>query len=229
MSNRDYASKQLNKIQNRILRATAAAKRDQSSVVLVGASKAQPSQLIRDFHDGGLRTLGENYLQEAIEKQAELADLTIQWHFIGKLQSNKTRAVATHFSWVHGVDRYKIARRLSEHRDSNDNLNLLIQLNVDQEESKVGIPPERAPTLCEQISQLENVSLRGFMVPKARQGFDQQRAPFAIARQTLESINQRYDLKLDTLSMGMSNDLEAAIAEGSTMVRIGTDLFGARR
>lgn len=230
MSNRDYASKQLKQIQNRIATALSKSARDGSPVTLIGASKRQSSQLIADFYKAGLKDVGENYLQEAIEKRADLTNLDLQWHFIGQIQSNKTKLIAENFSWVHGVDRLKIARRLAQHANPEQPLNLLLQLNIDDEDSKGGVALDKAATLCQQISELENIVLRGFMlIPQARDDFEQQRQPFAVARQTLESVNQQYGLKLDTLSMGMSQDLEAAIAEGATMVRVGTDLFGARK
>lgn len=234
MSNRDFASKQLNKINNRVLQAAQAANRDYSEISLIAASKQQTSQTIRAFHNNGLNHFGENYLQEARQKQDELQDLNLNWHFIGRLQSNKCKTIAEHFNWVHTVDRLVIAQRLARNRidQATSNiqpLNLLIQLNVDQEQSKGGISLDSAPSLCAQISQLDGIQLRGFMlIPKPHDNFDQQRRPFALARETLEKVNQRHGIGLDSLSMGMSGDLEAAIMEGSTMIRIGSDLFGPR-
>ena len=224
--NRDYASKQLNKIRNRIQLAAKSANRDDSEITLIGASKRQKPELIRAFSEAGLRAVGENYLQEAINKQQQLTDIELQWHHIGAVQSNTTRLIAEHFSWVHGVDRFKIAQRLA---DASNALQLCVQLNVEGEASKGGVSVNAAAELCAQIAELDSIKLRGFMlIPKPRADPTDQRRPFALARETLEQVNQRYGLQMDTLSMGMSGDLEAAIAEGSTMVRIGTDLFGPR-
>lgn len=229
MSNLDYAAKQLNKIRNRIKDATKAVGRDESEVELIGASKMQNHQLVRDFVTGGLGAIGENYLQEAIDKRQHLQDLTLDWHFIGHIQSNKTKLIAENFDWVHGVDRLKVARRIAEQNPRPEPINLLMQINLDNEASKSGASVTQAPQLCDQISQLENVQLRGFMViPKPRESSVEQAAAFAKAYQLLAQTNQKYGLTMDNLSMGMSNDLEAAIAQGSTMIRIGTDLFGAR-
>lgn len=229
MSNLDYAAKQLNKIRNRIKDATKAVGRDESEVELIGASKMQNHQLVRDFVTGGLGAIGENYLQEAIDKRQHLQDLTLDWHFIGHIQSNKTKLIAENFDWVHGVDRLKVARRIAEQNPRPEPINLLMQINLDNEASKSGASVTQAPQLCDQISQLENVQLRGFMViPKPRESSAEQAAAFAKAYQLLAQTNQKYGLTMDNLSMGMSNDLEAAIAQGSTMIRIGTDLFGAR-
>lgn len=229
MCNNDYASKQLNKIRNRISLAAHEAGRNPSSVTLIGAAKQQAAEQLDAFHAAGLQHVGENYLAEALEKQLLLGDQALTWHFIGKLQSNKSKAVAAHFSWVHSIDRYKLALRLAAQTPEQKTLQILIQLDIDNETSKGGIDPASAPELCARIAELSNLRLRGFMlIPKARESFDEQRRPFAAARQLMAQCNQRYDLAMDTLSMGMSNDLEAAVAEGSTMVRIGTDLFGAR-
>lgn len=228
----DYASKQLNKIRNRIRQASNQAGRDEHSISLIGASKQQSAESIRNFVAAGLTACGENYLQEALQKQATLSDLAIEWHYIGKIQSNKTAEIATHFSWVHGVDRIKIANRLAQHSltiAKQAAVQLLVQLNVDNEHSKGGVPIDQAATLCAEISELDGVCLRGFMlIPAPSKEAKEQRKPFALAQQTLQSINQQYGLKMDTLSMGMSADLEAAIAEGSTQIRIGTALFGRR-
>ena len=231
MSNSDYVSQRLASVLNRIEHACKHSQRATNSVKLVGASKKQSIELIADFVDNGLHNLGENYLQEAIDKQNHMPKLNANWHFIGQIQSNKTKAIAQHFTWVHGVDRLKVAKRLSQHiAELNASpINILIQLNPDHEESKGGVTIDKASELCAQISQLDNISLRGFMmIPKAREDLSQQRAVFASARQLLENVNQAHGLNMDQLSMGMSGDLEAAIAEGSTMVRIGTDLFGPR-
>lgn len=216
-------------IESRIQAACENSKRPRSSVTLIGASKQQESEKVERFVGFGLQSVGENYLQEAIEKQQRLSHLKLDWHFIGHIQSNKTKLVAEHFSWVHGVDRLKIARRLGEQNPSDQAINILLQVNLDAEDSKNGAAVCDAPELADSIAQLEGVNLRGLMaIPRPRESTSEQRACFAKAYELRETINQRYKLGLDHLSMGMSNDLEAAIAEGSTMVRIGTALFGPR-
>ena len=229
MSNRDYASKQLNKIRNRIDTAISQYGGKPQSVTLVGAAKQQTASLVAGFYQAGLHSIGENYLNQAIEKQNTLQQSAIVWHFIGQIQSNKTKLIAKHFSWVHGVDRIKIAQRLNNHGDGRKRLQILLQLNLDHEDSKAGIDAKQALEMVPQVSELQQLDLRGFMlIPRAREGLAEQRKPFALARELLEKCNQQHGLAMDTLSMGMSQDLEAAIAEGSTMVRIGTDLFGPR-
>jgi pyridoxal phosphate enzyme (YggS family) len=169
---------------------------------------------------------GENYLQEALGKQAELTDLPLSWHFIGPIQSNKTRAIAENFAWVHSVDRLKIAQRLSEQRPADlPPLNICIQVNVSGEASKSGCTPADLPALAAAISALPRLKLRGLMaIPEPTEDRAEQDAAFATVRDLQASLN----LGLDTLSMGMSHDLESAIAQGATWVRIGTALFGAR-
>ena len=223
-------TKQLEQIQERIKQACDKAGRAHDTVTLIGASKRQTHELIAQFAKHGLSDIGENYLQEAIEKQQQLKTVLLNWHFIGQVQSNKTKTIAENFSWVHGVDRLKIAKRIDQQNPHSDRkINLLIQLNPDNEDSKGGVPITQLAELCAQISDLNNVAIRGFMmIPKARTSIDEQRKVFGLAKEQLSLTNQRYGLSLDSLSMGMSNDLEAAIAEGSTMVRIGTALFGAR-
>ena len=170
--------------------------------------------------------MGENYLQEALAKQLELTDLPLTWHFIGPIQSNKTRAIAEHFDWVHSVDRLKIAQRLSEQRPAGlPALNVCVQVNVSGEASKSGCNPDELPALAQAIAALPHLKLRGLMaIPEPTDDPAAQAAAFARVRQLQDSLN----LGLDTLSMGMSHDLEAAIAQGATWVRIGTALFGAR-
>lgn len=219
----------LQKIMQRIADAAKLHDRDASTIRLVGASKMQTAETVRQFYQAGLKSVGENYLQEAINKQDELKDCDLQWHFIGGIQSNKTNELAQHFDWIQGVDRLKIANRLNHQRIIKTPLKVLIQLNVEDEDSKQGVSSAQAQELCLQITDMENLQLRGFMlIPKPESDFDKQRQPYSKARTLLENINQKHNLGLDTLSMGMSSDLEAAIAEGSTMVRIGTDLFGPR-
>jgi len=213
-------------VSSRIQAATAAAGRSENSVQLLAVSKTKPAQDLREAYAAGLRDFGENYLQEALGKQLELADLPLIWHFIGPIQSNKTRAIAEHFEWVHSVDRLKIAQRLSEQRPAElPPLNICIQVNVSGEASKSGCTPTDLPALAEAISTLPRLKLRGLMaIPEPTEDRAEQDAAFAAVQRLQASLN----LPLDTLSMGMSHDLESAIAQGATWVRIGTALFGAR-
>uniref|UniRef100_A0A7C1XF66 Pyridoxal phosphate homeostasis protein n=1 Tax=Pseudomonas graminis TaxID=158627 RepID=A0A7C1XF66_9PSED len=210
----------------RIRSAAQAVQRDPASVGLLAVSKTKPASDLREAYEAGLRDFGENYLQEALGKQAELSDLPLIWHFIGPIQSNKTRAIAEHFAWVHSVDRLKIAQRLSEQRPPElPPLNICIQVNVSGEASKSGCSPEDLPALAQAISALPNLKLRGLMaIPEPTDDRDEQNASFA----AVSTLQAQLGLPLDTLSMGMSHDLEAAIAQGATWVRIGTALFGAR-
>jgi len=214
------------KVAARIREAAQAAGRDPDTVGLLAVSKTQPAEAIREANGAGLSDFGENYLQEALEKQADLADLALTWHFIGPIQSNKTRAIAEHFDWVHSVDRLKIAQRLSEQRPAElPPLNVCLQVNVSGEASKSGCAPQDVAELARTIATLPNLRLRGLMaIPEPTDDRAEQHAAFARLRQ----LQQALALELDTLSMGMSQDLEAAIAEGATWVRIGTALFGAR-
>lgn len=213
-------------VSSRIQAATQAAHRDEHSVQLLAVSKTKPAEALREAHAAGLRDFGENYLQEALGKQLELADLPLIWHFIGPIQSNKTRAIAEHFAWVHSVDRLKIAQRLSEQRPAElPPLNICIQVNVSGEYSKSGCTPADLPALAKAISELPRLKLRGLMaIPEPTEDRAAQDAAFAAVQSLQASLN----LPLDTLSMGMSHDLESAIAMGATWVRIGTALFGAR-
>ena len=210
----------------RIQRAAEAVGRDPASVHLLAVSKAKPASAIREIHAAGVRDVGENYLQEALGKQQELGDLPLIWHFIGPIQSNKTKAIAEHFDWVHSVDRLKIAQRLSEQRPQGlPPLNICLQVNVSGEDSKSGCAAADLPALAQAVAALPNLRLRGLMaIPEPSEDRAEQEAAFATLRQLQDSLN----LGLDTLSMGMSHDLEAAIAQGATWVRIGTALFGAR-
>jgi pyridoxal phosphate enzyme (YggS family) len=210
----------------RINNAAQASRRDPGSVGLLAVSKTKPASDLREAYAAGLCDFGENYLQEALGKQTELSDLPLIWHFIGPIQSNKTRAIAENFAWVHSVDRLKIAQRLSEQRPADlPPLNICIQVNVSDEASKSGCTPEDLPALAQAISALPNLRLRGLMaIPEPTEDSDEQNAAFAAVRTLQDQLN----LPLDTLSMGMSHDLEAAIAQGATWVRIGTALFGAR-
>ncbi|WP_415758756.1 YggS family pyridoxal phosphate-dependent enzyme [Pseudomonas sp. LT1P18] len=213
-------------VSSRIHAAALAAKRDEDSVQLLAVSKTKPAEALREAYAAGLRDFGENYLQEALSKQLELADLPLIWHFIGPIQSNKTRAIAEHFAWVHSVDRLKIAQRLSEQRPADlPPLNICIQVNVSGEASKSGCTPADLPALANAISELPRIKLRGLMaIPEPTEDRAAQDAAFAAVQSLQASLN----LPLDTLSMGMSHDLESAIAMGATWVRIGTALFGAR-
>ncbi|WP_335944602.1 YggS family pyridoxal phosphate-dependent enzyme [Pseudomonas sp. G166] len=213
-------------VRSRIRAAEQAAQRAEHSVQLLAVSKTKPAQALREAYAAGLRDFGENYLQEALGKQAELTDLPLIWHFIGPIQSNKTRAIAEHFDWVHSVDRLKVAQRLSEQRPAElPPLNICIQVNVSGEASKSGCTPTDLPALANAISALPRLKLRGLMaIPEPTDDRAAQDAAFAAVQQLQASLK----LPLDTLSMGMSHDLESAIAQGATWVRIGTALFGAR-
>ena len=214
------------RVEARIRAAALAVQRDVTSIHLLAVSKTKPAGALREAHAAGIRDFGENYLQEARAKQLELADLPLCWHFIGPIQSNKTRDIAEHFAWVHSVDRLKIAQRLSEQRPANlPPLNICIQVNVSGEASKSGCTPADLPALAAAISALPRLKLRGLMaIPEPTEDRAEQDAAFAQVR----SLQERLNMGLDTLSMGMSHDLESAIAQGATWVRIGTALFGAR-
>ncbi len=196
-------------------------------MALLAVSKTFPAAAVREAWLAGQTAFGESYLQEALAKQRELSDLSIEWHFIGPIQSNKTRPIAEHFTWAHGVDRLKIAQRLSEARPPElPPLNICIEVNVSGEASKHGIAPAQALALAQEIASLPRLKLRGFMtIPMATDNPAEQRAQFARLRRLLEQAD---DLGLDTLSMGMSGDYEAAIMEGATLVRVGTAIFGQR-
>ncbi len=203
--------------------------REPDSVHLLAVSKTKPAQAVAEALAAGQTAFGDNYWQDAQAKLQALADQPIEWHFIGPLQSNKTKSVATHFDWVHSVDRLKIARRLNDQRPQDASpLNICLQVNVSGEDSKSGIAPEALADLAHAVSELPRLRLRGLMcLPAPADGLDAQRAPFRRLRELQETL-QADGLALDTLSMGMSGDLEAAVAEGATLVRIGTDIFGAR-
>lgn len=229
MSDNEYAIQRLHAIRSRIAQAAKKAGREPAEITLVGAAKQQPAALAQKFVDAGLQDIGENYLQEGISKQQQVAGQALTWHYIGSIQSNKTASIAEYFTWVHSVDRLKIAKRLAAQSPTGSQLNILLQIDIDNEPSKGGAAVREVPTLCAAIAQLSGVRLRGFMVlPKLRRDHHAQREPFAQTRELMNSCNQQTGLEMDTLSMGMSGDLEAAILEGSTMVRIGTDLFGVR-
>ncbi len=222
-------SDKLAKVRARISTAEQNAKRKPGSVLLLAVSKTRPPEQLVALYKQGQRHIGENYLQEAIAKQRSLAHYNFSWHFIGPLQSNKTQAIAQNFSWVHSVDRLKIARRLSDQRPPTlPKLNICVQVNISEEKSKSGVNPAHLEELALSIAELPNLKLRGLMaIPATHLNFDEQRKPFQALHAKLESLNRR-GLSLDTLSMGMSGDMEAAIFEGATIVRIGTDIFGPR-
>ena len=200
------------------------------SVHLLAVSKAQPTCAIEEAFAAGLCHFGENYLQEALPKIQKLATLPLTWHFIGAIQSNTAYAIAQHFSWVHSVTSLKVAQKLHDHRlDSQTPLNVCIQINIDNEASKSGITPNLAADLANDIVHLPRLRLRGLMViPKPLQNSEQQLVSFLRVTHLLNELNTTLNLKLDTLSMGMSDDLAAAIHAGSTMVRIGRGIFGQR-
>jgi pyridoxal phosphate enzyme (YggS family) len=209
--------------------AAIEAKREPRDVQLLAVSKKQPLQKILAARDAGQRDFGENFVQEGLDKIDQTRDKDLIWHFIGHLQNNKTRAVAENFDWVHTIDSSKTAQRLNDQRpDELGALNVCLQVNVDNEDSKSGVLPDELPNLAAAVAGMPNLSLRGLMcLPTARQEFEAQRKPFARLRKMAESLRSN-DIEMDTLSMGMSDDYKAAIFEGATIVRIGTALFGKR-
>lgn len=217
------------KVRQQIREAEKKNHRSPHSVQLMAVSKTRSADDIRTAVHAGITHIGESYLQEALDKIDSLEDLAITWHFIGPIQSNKTRPIAEHFDWVHSVERLKIAKRLSEQRPaSSPPLNVCIQVNVSSEKSKSGVSIADTLALAEQVSQLPNIMLRGLMaIPQFTKDPQLQRLAFAKVRELVEEMQQRWPT-VDTLSMGMSNDMLSAIAEGATIVRIGTDIFGAR-
>jgi pyridoxal phosphate enzyme (YggS family) len=219
----------LGKIRDLLAAAATEAGRDPAAVKLLAVSKKQPLERIHAAIAAGQRDFGENQVQEGVDKIALLAGHDLVWHFIGHLQSNKTRVVAEHFDWVHSIDSFKTARRLSEQRpDELDDLDVCLQVNVDDEASKSGIAPAALPDLARRVAELPRLRLRGLMcLPRIRQGFAAQREPFARLRQLAADLTAA-GIVTDTLSMGMSDDFRAAIFEGATIVRIGTAVFGQR-
>ncbi|RFA31199.1 YggS family pyridoxal phosphate enzyme [Alkalilimnicola ehrlichii] len=223
-------SSRLTHVQERIRRAEQEAGRPAESVRLLAVSKTQPASAIRSAYANGQRAFGENYLQEALEKIEQLSDLNLEWHFIGPIQSNKTKAIAQHFDWVHSVDRERIVSRLGEQRPAElPPLNICLQVNIDAEASKAGVAPSQLPALAAAVAKQTNLKLRGLMaIPAPKSDFNAQRESFRRLAQLAESLKDEGHL-VDTLSMGMSDDLEAAIDAGSTLVRIGSALFGPRQ
>jgi len=219
----------LAQVRQQIDSCAQSSQRDPAEITLLAVSKTRPADELRQAFDAGQRDFGENYLQESLEKIEQLSDLAICWHFIGPIQSNKSRPIAENFDWVHSVDRLKIARRLSEQRPEDlPALNICLQVNISREESKSGCLPEETASVAAEISKLPNISLRGLMaIPAATEDpADQQRAFEAMQDLMLQLKNHHPDL--DTLSMGMSGDMQAAISAGATIVRIGTAIFGPR-
>lgn len=226
-------SQNLQAVQARIADAARAALRGPNEVALLAVSKSFGADAVIDAANAGQQAFGENYLQEALDKIAAVRekcpDLALEWHFIGPIQSNKTRPIAEHFDWVHSVDREKIAQRLSEQRPAHlPPLNICLQVNISGEATKSGVAPEEVVALAQRIASLPRLTLRGLMaIPEPVEDFEQQRMPFRQLRQLLTALRKQC-LALDTLSMGMSADMDAAIAEGATIVRVGTAIFGQR-
>jgi PLP dependent protein len=213
-------------VRERIHRAVVASARTPDEVTLIAVTKTRPASDVREAWAAGIRDVGENYLQEALEKMDDLGDLPLTWHFIGPIQSNKTRALAERFDWVHSVDRLKIAQRLSGQRPANlPPLNICLQVNISGEASKSGVAPEAVAELADAIQQLPGVRLRGLMaIPAPAEDSEGRRAPLRALAELMAGLPGQ----LDTLSMGMSDDLTEAVQEGATMLRVGTALFGPR-
>ena len=216
-------------MRSEIEKACAESNRSENEVCLLAVSKTRSVEEISELAHLGQRAFGENYLQEALDKISALEPLNLEWHFIGPIQSNKTKPIAEQFSWVHSVDRFKIAQRLSAQRPQfAEDLNICLQVNISCEESKAGCLPNEALELAKQIAELPKITLRGLMaIPEATDDVGLQKERFRQVRTLFEEIKQETPT-LDTLSMGMSGDLDAAIGEGATIVRIGTALFGPR-
>ena len=218
-------------VRDRVQRAAEQAGRPPQDITILAVSKTQSAARVREAVAAGQGCFGENYLQEALDKQAELEDLNIDWHFIGPIQSNKTKAIAEHFAWVHSLDRLKIAQRLHDQRPTNlPPLKVCLQINIDNEASKSGLVANQAATVAQAILDLPRLQLMGLMaIPAPRTDFHAQVAVFQQIHDLRDKLQQQLGHSLPTLSMGMSADLEAAIAAGATIVRIGTDLFGVRQ
>ena len=219
----------LQAVHQSIARAVRKAQRRVEDVTLLAVSKTFPASTVREAYAAGQRVFGENYVQEALDKIEALRDLPLEWHFIGPVQSNKTRTIAENFAWVHSIDRLKIAERLSAQRPQDmPPLNVCLQVNVSAEDSKSGVAPGMLQELAQLVSGLPRLKLRGLMtIPAPAEGLAMQRRPFAQLRELLQQLNSQ-GMMLDTLSMGMSQDLEAAILEGATIVRVGSAIFGQR-
>lgn len=217
----------LQRVRSQIRHAEIATGQERNSVQLLAVSKTKPVEAIISAYQAGQRLFGESYLQEALAKQAQLGAYPISWHFIGPIQSNKTKPIAEHFNWVHSVDRLKIAQRLNQQRPSHlPRLNIFLQINISVEDSKSGIRLNELAEMVKQVEQLPRLRLRGVMaIPSPGQNYDQQRQPYKTLVTAVKDLNKP---ELNQFSFGMSGDLKAAIAEGSTIVRIGTAVFGAR-
>lgn len=229
----DNLQANLHNVLQRIAAAARAASRNPHDVKLLAVSKTFGADAVIEAAQAGQSAFGENYLQEALGKiadiQAQRPDLLLEWHFIGPIQSNKTRPIAEHFAWVHSIEREKIAKRLSEQRPASMSpLNVCLQVNISGEASKSGVTPDEVEQVAKAVAIMPHLRLRGLMaIPEPAEGFEAQRAPFRAMRELFEHL-RRQGLELDTLSMGMSGDIEAAIAEGATIVRVGTAIFGKR-
>ena len=219
----------IERLSDRLRRLERQYEHSATGVKLLAVSKRHPVESIVAANKAGIEDFGENYLQEALEKIQLLSSTRVNWHFIGPIQSNKTKAIAKNFQWVHSIDRSKIAQRLSDQREhSQSKLNICVQIKLSQETSKSGVELGEAEALCDAVEALPNLQLRGLMaIPAAEPDLDSQRLAFRALAQEYSRLKPRY-AQFDTLSMGMSNDFEAAIAEGSTLIRIGTGIFGPR-
>lgn len=221
-------------IKNEIAEIAKKCERDPNTIQLIAVSKTKPVEQVIEAINAGQLAFGENYVQESVEKiqyfEKNMPNNDLIWHFIGPLQSNKSKLVAEHFDWIHTIDRLKIAQRLNDQRPKDmAKLNVLIQVNISQEASKSGVKPEEVADLVKQIVTLPNLNLRGLMaIPEIENDYDKQLNVFTKMQQLLQSLQKDYPF-MDTLSMGMSGDMQAAIVAGSTMVRIGTAIFGARQ
>ena len=226
---RTSVSDNLVQVRKRIALASQAVGRSPEAVKLLAVSKTMPAQAVREAYAAGQLAFGENYIQEGVDKIASLADLPLEWHCIGPIQSNKTKLVAENFAWVHSIDRLKIAERLSAQRPSHlSPLQVCLQVNVDGGSNKSGVAPEELLALAQAVAKLPHLQLRGIMtIPEPAETEAEARAVHHQAKTLFDNLNHA-GLKLDTLSMGMTSDLEAAVAEGSTCVRVGTAIFGAR-
>ncbi|PCK09991.1 MAG: YggS family pyridoxal phosphate-dependent enzyme [Alteromonadaceae bacterium] len=229
----------LTEVKLRIANSANKCQRNPDEITLLAVSKRQSSDKIATAFESGQQAFGENYLQEALEKIEALSALAIEWHFIGPIQANKTRAIANHFDWVHSIDRLKVATRLNEQRPITlPKLNVCIQVNIDNEASKSGVAPADVPALVKQVQSMERLCLRGLMAIPQQQAVDdigvgavgnnKHRNAFATMHTLFTEMQTQFPASFDTLSMGMSGDLEQAVNHGSTMVRIGSDIFGVR-
>lgn len=224
-------TERIEKIRQLIAATAEACQRSPEEIQLLAVSKGQPASAIQEAYTAGIRNIGENYLQEAQTKIHALKNLSLCWHFIGPIQSNKTQAIAETFSWVHSIDREKIAKLLSQHRpDHLPALNICLQVNLDEEDSKSGLAPEQLKQLALLVTELPRLKLRGLMtIPKPRSDEQQQYESLLRLTKLFNQLNQELNLSMDSLSMGMTDDLVAAIRAGSTMVRIGRAIFGERQ